>query len=146
MKPITILVVLLIPMFSIGQVVKGYKKQNDKVVITLDKGELHLSPLTENTVRVQYGLEMKSQMPELVFTSKVKLPDFKVSESNSLIEIAMAKMTVIVDKKSGALSYRNYEDKVFLSEKSGGRIFKPSVVQGEPCYIVEQGFSTLPDE
>ncbi|MEY2868489.1 MAG: hypothetical protein RIR01_944, partial [Bacteroidota bacterium] len=38
MKPITILVVLLIPMFSIGQVVKGYKKNNDKVVITLDKG------------------------------------------------------------------------------------------------------------
>ena len=50
MKQITILFVLLIPTFCIGQVVKGYKKHNDKVVITLDKGELHLSPLTENTI------------------------------------------------------------------------------------------------
>jgi alpha-D-xyloside xylohydrolase len=146
MKQITILFVLLIPAFCIGQVVKGYKKNNDKVVIILDKGELHLSPLTENTVRVQYGLEMKSQMSELVFTSKVKLPDFKVSESKAFIEIATSKMTVVVDKMTGALSYRNHEGKVFLSEKSGGRIFKPSVVQGEPCYIVEQGFNSLPDE
>jgi len=146
MKQITILFVLLIPIFSIGQVVKGYKKQNDKVIIILEKGELHLSPLAENTLRVQYALEMKSQIPELVFTSKVNVPDFKVSESNSGIEIAMSKMTVVVDKKSSALSYRNHEGKVFLSEKPEGRIFKPSSVQGEPCHIVEQGFNTLPDE
>ncbi|WP_143155255.1 glycoside hydrolase family 31 protein [Wenyingzhuangia marina] len=146
MKQITILFVLLTPIFSIGQVVKGYKKHNDKVVITLEKGELHLSPLAENTVRVQYALEMKSQIPELVFTSKVNLPDFKVSESNSGIEIAMSKMTVVVDKKSGTLSYRNSKGNVFLSEKPKGRILKPSSVQGESCYIVEQGFSTLPEE
>ncbi|HEX8016507.1 MAG TPA: hypothetical protein VF465_14855 [Flavobacterium sp.] len=146
MKQIIILFVLLIPVFGIGQVVKSYKKHTDKVVITLDKGELHLSPLTENAIRVQYGLEMKSQTPELVFTSKVKMPDFKISESGTLIEIATSKMTVVVDKKSGALSYRNYEGKVFLSEKPGGRIFKPGLVQGEACHIAEQRFSTLPDE
>lgn len=145
-KQKTILLALLIPMFCIGQVVKSYKKQEDKVVITLDKGKLYLSPLSENTVRVQYGLDMKSQMPELVFTSKVKVPHFKVLESKSLIEIKILKMTVVVDKSNGALSYRNQEGKVFLSEKINSRIFKSSLVQGVPCYIVEQSFSTLPDE
>lgn len=72
MKQITILFVLLIPVFGIGQVVKSYKKHTDKVVITLDKGELHLSPLTENAIRVQYGLEMKSQIPELVLLQKLR--------------------------------------------------------------------------
>lgn len=146
MKQILILMVLFIPIFLIGQVVKDYKKQNDKVVITLEKGEMHLRPLTENAIRVQYSLDMRRQMPELVFTSKVEPPHFKVSESNSLIEIAMSKMTVVVNKKTGVLSYRNHEGKVFLSEKPEGRIFKTSSVQGEPCHIAEQSFTTLPDE
>ncbi|CAD0002395.1 glycoside hydrolase family 31 protein [Flavobacterium salmonis] len=146
MKKITIIFLLLIPMLSIAQAVKSYKKQNDKVVITLDKGELHLIPLTDNTIRVQYGLDMKNQLPELVFVSKVKMPDFKVSDSNSFLEISIAKMTVVVDKISGTISYRNSEGKVFLSEKPGGRIFKQSSVQGEPTSIVEQGFTSLPDE
>lgn len=79
-----------------------------------------MSPLTENAVRVQYGLEMKSNLPELVFTSIVNIPEFKVSESKAKFEITTSKMTVVVDKKSGALSYRKYEGKLFLSEKPDG--------------------------
>jgi alpha-D-xyloside xylohydrolase len=146
MKKITILLVLLIPTFCIGQAVKSYKKLNDKLVVVLDKGELHLIPLTDNTVRVQYGLEIKEQLPEIVFTSKVKLPDFKVSESNSALEVSLPKMTVRVDKKSGSLSYINSDGKLFLGEKPGRRILKPSTVQGEPCQIAEQGFTAFPDE
>lgn len=146
MKKITILLVLLIPTFCIGQAVKSYKKLNDKVVIALDKGELHLIPLSDNTVRVQYGLEIKDSLPEIVFTSKIKSPDFKVSESNLALEVTLPKMTVRVDKMSGALSYIDSKGRQFLGEKPGSRILKPSTVQGEPCQIAEQGFTAFPDE
>ena len=77
---------------------KKYEKLDDKVVVTLDKGEIHLSPLTENTVRIQYAIDVKNPLPELVFTSKVDVPDFKVSDLKSSLEISTSKMTVIIDK------------------------------------------------
>jgi alpha-D-xyloside xylohydrolase len=117
MKQKILLLVLLIPVLCFGQAVKKYEKFNDKVVVFLEAGEIHLSPLTDNTVRIQYAFDLKKQLPELVFISKVNTPDFKVSESNSSVEISTLKMTVVVDKMSGALSYRKEEGMIFLSEK-----------------------------
>jgi alpha-D-xyloside xylohydrolase len=146
LKQITILLALLFPTFCLGQAVKSYEKLNDKVIVTLDKGKIHLSPLTDNTVRVQYAIEVKSQLPELVFTTKADVPGFKVADSKSFLEISTSKMTVVIDKKSGTISYRNNEGTIFLSEKPGSRIFKQSSVQGEPCYIAGQSFNAPSDE
>lgn len=142
----SVLLLTLIPILCIGQAVKKYEKLNNKVIVTLDKGEMHLSPLTDNTIRVQYGVKVITQLPELVFVTKVEAPDFRVSGSGSSLEISTSQMTVIVDKQTGALSYRNNAGKVFLSEKPGGRILKESSVQGEPCYVVGQSFNSPSDE
>jgi alpha-D-xyloside xylohydrolase len=129
-----------------GQAVKRYEKLNNKVIVILDKGEIHLSPLADNTIRVQYGVGVKTQLPELVFVTIVKVPVFKVSESTVSLEISTSQMTAIVDKQTGAISYRNNAKKIFLSEKPGGRIFKESSVQGEPCYVAGQSFNSPSDE
>jgi alpha-D-xyloside xylohydrolase len=145
-KQTIIFLLLLIPALCLGQAVKKYEKLNDRIVVTLDKGEIHVIPLTENTVRIQYGLEVKTQLPELVFVEKADTPDFRITESDKSLEISTSQITVVVDKQSGALSYLNDEGREFLSEIPGSRVFKGSTVQGEPTYIAGQSFHSPPDE
>lgn len=137
---------LLSPALCLGQAVKKYEKLSDRIVVTLNKGEIHVIPLTENSVRIQYGLEVKTQLPELVFVEKADTPDFKISESGKSLEISTSRVTVVVYKQSGALSFRNDKGMEFLSEKHVVRVFKESSVQGEPCYIAGQSFHSPPDE
>lgn len=146
LKHKTIFLFILIPIFCSGQAVKKYEQLTDKVIVTLDKGELHLSPLTENTVRIQYAIDFRKQLPELVFTTRIDIPEFNISESESSLEISTSLLTVIVDKQRGTLSYRNDEGIVFLSEQPGSRIFKQSSIQGEQCFLVEQSFNSPSDE
>lgn len=137
---------LLGPALCLGQTVKNYEKLNDRIVVTLDKGEIHVIPLTENTVRIQYGLEVETQLPELVFVKNADAPDFSVTESGKSLEISTSKLTVVVEKQSGALSYRNPQGKEFLRENPGSRVYEESTVQEEPTYITGQSFYSPPDE
>lgn len=145
MKKIVLLIILL-PTLCFGQAIRSFKKLNNQVIVVLNKGELHLSPLSDNSMRVQYALDFKNTLPELVLTSTVHTPKFQVTESKSALEISTSKITVIVDKQNGNLSYRDHDGVVFLREKPGSRIFKQSIVQGQSCYIAGQSFDSPKDE
>ena len=43
-------------------------------------------------------------------------------------------------------SFRDAEGTVFLAEKPGARSLRPATVQGQPTFVVEQGFECAPDE
>jgi alpha-D-xyloside xylohydrolase len=141
-----ILTVILIPVFMLAQEVKSFKKYNDRVTITLQKGALQLYPLATNAVRIQYADNEVKSVPELIFTSKVRIPHFKLSEQKYSLELSLPSLTVVVDKKSGSLSYRNEKGVTFLSEKQGSRVLQESPVQGEKCYCAQQGFNSPADE
>ncbi len=146
LKQKIIFLIIFLPVLCFGQVLKNYEKLNDKVIVFLDKGEIHLSPLSDNTVRVQYALKYKNDLPELVFTEKTAVPEFKLTDSKSDLELSTSKITVVINKETGAISYRNSEGATILKENPGNRIFKQSTVQGEPCYITEQSFESPKDE
>lgn len=137
---------LLFPVFCFGQAVKSYKQIDSKVIVSLSKSEIHISPLTDNTVRIQYGIDFSEQLPELVFTESVNIPKFKLEEKNEALEIILPQIAVIVDKQTGTLSYKNQDGEIFLRESPKSRILKQSSVQGEACYIAEQGFDSPSDE
>lgn len=75
-----IFLVLLLLMSCSRQSV-GVEELNDKVIVKLDTGEIHISPLAEYTIRIQYAVDFNSNLPELVLTEKLDIPDFQVSES-----------------------------------------------------------------
>ncbi len=137
---------LLLPMFGNGQKVKSYERAGEKVIVSLDIGEIHLTPLRDDAIRVQYGLDFSTQLPDLIFIEEVTTPDFSVRASQGAIEVATSGMTAIVDKQSGALSYKGKNGKTFLREKPGSRIFKESAVQGASCYLIAQRFDSPSDE
>jgi len=136
----------LFPLLCQGQVVKGFKQLSDRVNITLSDGILSISPLTENTVRVKFYKVSEGNLPEFIFTSGAKTPEFKVSDSPSKLEIKAPKIIVSLDKQTGKLSYADKVGKVFLSEKAGARKLTADSIQGEPCFRVEQSFESPADE
>jgi len=146
MKLKFLLIVSLFPLLCLGQVVKGFKQLSDKVNITFSDGILSISPLTGNAVRIKFYKETEGSLPELVFTSGVTIPKFKVSDSRSKLEIKVKNISVLLDKQTGRLSYADNTGKVFLREKTDARKLTPDSINGEPCFSVEQSFESPSDE
>jgi len=140
------LLLSLFPVLCQGQVVKSFKQVNDKVNVTLRGGTLSICPLTENAVRIKFYTEPEVQVPELIFTSKVPVPQFKVSDSPSKLEVKGKNITVFLDKQSGKLSFADNTGKIFLNEKVDSRKLVPDSVKGEPCFVAQQSFESPSDE
>jgi alpha-D-xyloside xylohydrolase len=146
MKLKLLLAISLFPLLCQAQVVKSFKQLPDRVNVTLADGTLSISPLADNTVRIKFYKVSEGNLPELIFTSGAKTPEFKVADSPSKLEIKAPKITVSLDKQTGKLSYADNAGKVFLSEKAGARKLTSDSIQGEPCVAVEQSFESPADE
>lgn len=139
-------IVCLFPLLCHGQAVKSFKQLPDRVNITLSDGTLSISPLTENAVRIKFYKETEGNLPELIFTSGVAVPEFQVADTPAKLEIKVKKIIVSLDKLTGKLSYADNTAKVFLSEKEDARKLTPDLIQGEPCFVAEQSFESPSDE
>jgi alpha-D-xyloside xylohydrolase len=143
------LVLLSIALLA-GQVlasgVKEVKKGASDVKIVFLDGELSLRPLADNAVRVRFSDGKAHESPSLVLMEKIPAPKFDFKESPDSISVSTARMRVVVDRATGALSFQDANGKVFLAEKSGARVFQPCAVQGQQTHVVGQGFESPADE
>lgn len=138
--------ICLFPLLVSGQAVKSFKQAKEGVVLTLSEGTLCINPIADNAVRVKFYKGTKSEMPELVFTSEMNVPAFKVTDSPAKIEIKVKNISVSVNKQDGGLSFSDKAGRLFLSEKAGSRKLTPSTVMDEPCFVAEQVFESPADE
>jgi len=146
MKLKLLLLFILFPLLTQGQVVKGFKQLSDRVNITLSNGTLRIYPIADNAVRIKFDKLAEDNLPELILTSNVSTPAFQVVDSPLRLEIKIPKITVWMDKQNGNLSYVDNAGKVFLSEKAGSRKLTSDFIQGEPCFAVEQTFESPAEE
>lgn len=128
------------------QSVISYTNENGKVECKFSDGILTINPLSDNTVRIQYGKPTETSLPELVFIEPHEVPSFEVNETGNSISIILKNLVVEVNKKNGSLSYFNSEGNLILKEKAASRIVKPDSVKGEACFFVEQAFESPADE
>jgi alpha-D-xyloside xylohydrolase len=140
------LLMCLFPVLCHGQVVKGFKQQNDKIEVDLSDGTLSIRPLTDNAVRIKLYKVTELQMPELILTPIIQTRRFQVVDSPSKLEIKGKNIIVALDKQTGKLSFADKSGKIFLNEKAGSRKLVPDSVMGEPCFLAEQSFESPDDE
>jgi alpha-D-xyloside xylohydrolase len=126
--------------------IKKWSKTDTAVTFSLPKGTLTIYPLTNNTVRVRFSKEGTHMSQSIILSEKVKTPTFTVKESKSEILIELKKLTVVVDRNTSVLKFKDAFGKIILSEKEGGRIIDNATVQGEATYTVEQKFASTADE
>ena len=146
MKLISFLLILLFPVIYQGQDVRSFKQLKNRIDVTLSEGILSIYPLTDNSVRIKFYKNVEAEIPELIFTSNHATPKFKVSDLPSKIELKVKKISVVVDKQTGNLSFENNSGEIFLSEKAGTRKLVLDSIMGEPCYMAEQSFDSPIDE
>lgn len=146
MRVIVFLIVASIIASCANNNVVSYKQLKDGVAVSLSKGTLGIFPIADNAVRIKYMKDTLESLPELILISQSSVPDFGVSENSSKIEVKSKNIHVIVDKKTGDLSYADSSGKIFLSEKAGTRKLIPDSVMGEPCFLAEQSFDSSPNE
>ena len=122
-----------------GQVV-SWQKDDHEVQIELDDGTLVLTPLGNNAIRVRFSTGKLDRDTNLILTEHVETPNFQVNEDESTITLRMEKIAAVITRSTGTLHFEDALGNTILSEEDGGRMIKPSTVQGEPTYIVEQRF------
>ena len=126
--------------------IKSYTQTNKGVFINIDNGTLGIYPLSDNAIRIKFTKNVLDSLPELILTSKVETPKFKILENALTLEIKLKNINAIFEKKTGKLFYTNAKGKVFLSELSGSRKLVADTIHGEPCYVAEQSFESPRNE
>src|ERR1035441_7503536 len=71
---------------------------------------------------------------------------WKVKESPATLTLATAKLQVIVDRQTGAVSFADANGHPILSETSGSRTLEPATVQGEDTFHVQQRWKSQAGE
>ena len=115
-------------------------KQKEKVVLELKQGLLSLIPLNQNAVRVQFSQPGSAPMEELIYTEKLPVPEYEVTEDKQSLVLSLDGISVEFDKGTEVLTFKDANKRIILQEKVGGRFMKVSSVQNEPTYQVEQRF------
>ena len=121
-------------------------KQKEKVVFELNQGVLSLIPLNQNAVRVQFSQPGSVPMEELIYTEKLPVPEYEVTEDKQSLVLSLDEISVEFDKGTEVLTFKDANKRIILQEKVDGRFMKASSVQNEPTYQVEQHFVSPKDE
>jgi len=119
MKISYLLLIVLVPFLCNGQVVKSYNKTKEGISITLPEGTLGIYPMTDNAIRVNLSNEPNEKLQELVFLKQSGNPAFNVTDSPSIVEVKCKNISVLVDKKTGSLSFIDQKGKTLLREIAG---------------------------
>jgi alpha-D-xyloside xylohydrolase len=146
MKSKLLLLIALVPVFAFGQVYQKHSLQKDRLSIQLSEGLLHIVPLSENAIRVQWEKDNMKEEREFVLINKRPVPVFRFAESEANLKLSTNMVTVLFDKQTGAITYSDQTGKIFLREKAGSRKLIKNSVLGEPCFIAEQSFDSPTDE
>jgi alpha-D-xyloside xylohydrolase len=119
MKSKLLLLIALVPVFAFGQVYQKHSLQKDRLSIRLSEGLLHIVPLSENAIRVQWEKDNMKEEREFVLINKRPVPVFRFAESEANLKLSTNMVTVLFDKQTGAITYSDQTGKIFLREKAG---------------------------
>lgn len=115
------------------------------VKIDTPQGELTLTSLNDNTVRVQISGSLQTpELQELIYVQKARGPKFKIKDTDTGKVYSLKGIAVSYDTGNDILTFCDKSGNVILKESS--RSLKESSVSGVPCYDVTQSFESPADE
>ncbi|MBR3285883.1 MAG: glycosyl hydrolase family 31 [Bacteroidales bacterium] len=115
------------------------------VKIDTPQGELTLTSLNDNAVRVQISGSLQTpELQELIYVQKARGPKFKIKDTDAGKVYSLKGIAVSYDTGNDILTFCDKSGNVILKESS--RSLKESSVSGVPCYDVTQCFESPADE
>jgi len=126
--------------------VLAVRRQPNQVTINMVDGQLELRPVNDRAVRVRFSDGKTAETPDFVLKEGLPVPAFTVRDEARAITVATAQLQVVVDRGTGALSFRDAKGHEFLAEQAGGRVLQPVTLQGKPSFSVGQTFQSPANE
>ncbi len=115
-------------------------READGMHVHLASGELRIQVISDTVVRVAFsplsGFFGRASIDRVPLTPVGT--GFKISESPANFMLSTAKLRVIVDRETGAVSFADETGRPILSEAAGSRILEPASVQGEKVFHIQQ--------
>ena len=126
--------------------VRSVTRQPTQVTLTLADGRLELRPVNDRALRVRFSDGKTTETPSFVLTQDTPVPAFEMREDTRTITVTTAQLRAVVDRATGALSFQDTNDRVFLAEQPGGRLLQPVTLQGKSAFTVGQTFQSPASE
>jgi len=139
---------LILVLWSSGWAGVIIEKASDGVVLHSPQGIMKLRVIRDDIVQIVKS--PTDQLPHRKSLSEVDnlKPAGKYSFQESANEYALStsKLNIKIDKADGGIHFYDLDGNLLLSELQNGKTFTPSTSPGDTAWIVEQKFSSPPDE
>ncbi len=132
------------------------QRESDGMILQLPSGELRIQVISDTVVRVAFSASPKffsrqsiDRVPLTTAATPDKFPataPFKMMESPAQATLSTARLRVLVDRKTGAVSFADAAGHPLLSEVAGSRTLEPADVQGEKTFHIQQQWKAQKDE
>ncbi len=150
MKPLKFLPVFILLSISctllFGQTVQ---KEQDGIVFTPQagkSGKIKIKVWSDNIIQVianpTNGFSTRESL--IITENQFKTPDWKVVETDKLIEVSTNSITARIDKLTSKIEFVDMAGKLILAEN--GREISSTKVVEEDCYHIKQSFQYAPGE
>lgn len=118
-----------------------YMATSTGAILQTDSVQLEIQFYTPEIVRViksSPGFDFKKESLSVIKTAEKV--DFEMTSTDQLLELTTDRLTVMVDIKSGAISFSKPDGMKLLEEAKNGTKLKTKMDLGEPTFAVKQAF------
>lgn len=128
--------------------VLSHKMEPGKVVFKLDKGLMEVIVCKDDIIEVKYTIfDSFSTKPSLVVNNKWHYPPFHTTETKDEVIITTARMKVLVNKATNAVTYTDLNGKEITSEdKTDNKTITPATIAGINTYNISTEFNSPKNE
>jgi alpha-D-xyloside xylohydrolase len=139
------LTVLLFIYFNVSAQIKSYKKTNFGISCLLGQGVMNLYLLKDDIVEVKFTslrqIEAKKSLVVLPVNSYLKT--FSIAEKDNQIIITTAKLNILINKNSEAITYTDQQNNVILAEANvHNKVMQDTTVAGIQTYSCATSFQS----
>lgn len=130
-----------------GEQILRWKDLGGQVKLECEGGDLLLTPLHGNAVRVQYVSTNQAMLPEYIFLPQenAKIP-YVVKDSLDFILVDLPQLRACVDKEDGHVAFLDKSGRTILEETVGGRSVTVNELGRTANWEIQQSFVSPEDE
>jgi alpha-D-xyloside xylohydrolase len=141
-RKIVLALVLLMPSFAALAATSDVEKNPDGVTLPVPGGSLRVQLLSDSIARVAFAKDhmdafmKRESLPVLPQTGMTK--GWQTSSDAKQVVLRTANLKVVIDRRTGAVSFFDAKGNPVLAEVPGSRTLTPTIVQGEQTAHVQQ--------
>ncbi len=125
----------------------NYQETTNEIKTILDSTVIELQWYSPSIVRViKYPLGEQFEKESLSVIKQAEDVAYEISEVQDGVELNSGELKVLLNTKTGQVSFYTPDDKNLLVEKAGTTSFQPFDDNGDETYTVTQGWELEPDE